>query len=300
MSAWDTWAARLPQSQPIGKYTAARIGGAADFLYVTQPDTPDDEIAEVFLAACAAGMPVRVIGGGANILVSDAGVRGLVIVNRASGVVSEASLRVVRGGTGLVSLARYCAALGLTGFEWAIGVPGTVGGALVNNAGAHGSDMAHNTVYAQVLNADGQVEMLDQAALNFAYRMSALKHRSQPFLVQRVGLAFERADPREIQARMADYTAHRRRTQPSGASLGSIFKNPPNDYAGRLIEACGLKGLQTGSAQVSPIHANFFLSDGSTRASDYRALIEQVQAIVQRESGILLETEVQFVGDWHV
>lgn len=300
MTSWETWAATLPQHQALGRYTAARIGGQADFLYVAHAETPDEDIASVFVAACQAGIPVRVIGGGANILVSDAGVRGLVIVNRAAGITDEGNTRLVRAGTGLLALARDCAHAGLTGFEWAIGVPGTVGGAVVNNAGAHGGDMAANTVQAAVVQADGHTAWLTKAALDFSYRTSALKHATDPFLIQQVRMTFASDEPAAIQTRMAGYSAQRKRTQPNGASLGSVFRNPPDDYAGRLIEACGLKGLRVGSAEVSSLHANFFLSDGTTTARDYRTLIEQVQAAVQREFGIRLEPEIQFVGDWHV
>lgn len=299
MTRWEEIAATLPQRQPIGKYTAARIGGPADYLFVADSAVSDAQLVEVFTAALAAGLPVRVIGGGANILVSDAGVRGLVIVNRAAGLAWEVDGAVsARAGTGLLALARAAAARGWRGFEWAIGVPGTVGGALVNNAGAHGSDMAANVTHARLAHPDGTITQWTPDALAFAYRSSALKHHPEPFLVLAVGLRFEPDDPEAIHARMAEYTAHRRRTQPTGASLGSVFKNPHGDYAGRLIESCGLKGYQIGTAQVSPLHANFFLSDGHTRAADYRALIEHVQAVVQARCGVLLEPEIQFVGEW--
>ncbi|MFQ3659707.1 MAG: UDP-N-acetylmuramate dehydrogenase [Anaerolineae bacterium] len=299
MTRWGAIAATLPQHQPIGKYTAARIGGPADFLFVADSATTDSQLVEVFTAAQEAGVPVRVIGGGANILVSDAGVRGLVIVNRAAGLAwSVDGVVEARAGTGLLALARAAATRGWRGFEWAIGVPGTVGGALVNNAGAHGSDMAASVTHARIAHLDGTIRRWTPDALAFAYRSSALKHHSEPFLVLEVGLRFEPDDPDAIHARMAEYTAHRRRTQPTGASLGSVFKNPPGGYAGRLIESCGLKGFQIGTAQVSPLHANFFLSDGHTRAADYRALIEHVQAVVQQRCGVLLEPEIQFVGEW--
>ncbi len=299
MASWAQIAVGLPQQQPIGKYTAARIGGPADYLFVADSATTDDQLVEMFCAALQAGLPVRVIGGGANILVSDAGVRGLVIVNRAAGLDWQAEGAVTaRAGTGLLALARAAAARGWCGFEWAIGVPGTLGGALVNNAGAHGADMAASVVEARIARADGTIETWPAERLQFGYRASALKHHPAPFLVLSVRLRFAADAPDAIHARMAEYTAHRRRTQPTGASLGSVFKNPPNDYAGRLIEACGLKGYQIGTAQVSPLHANFFLSDGHTRAADYRALIEHVQAVVQQRCGVWLEPEIQFVGEW--
>jgi UDP-N-acetylmuramate dehydrogenase len=299
VTRWSELEPTLARAQPIGKYTAARIGGPADYLFVADSGTSDATLIDVFTAALGAGVPVRVIGGGANILVSDAGVRGLVIVNRAGGIVWEEDGCVqVRAGTGLLALARAAAARGWRGFEWAVGVPGTVGGAVVNNAGAHGSDMAASLVEAVIVRADGTLETWPKARFAFDYRMSALKQAAEPLLMLSARLHFDADDPAAVQARMSEYTAHRRRTQPSGASLGSVFKNPPGDYAGRLIEACGLKGCTIGTAQVSTVHANFFLSDGQTRAADYRALIELVQAEVERRFGVLLEPEIQFVGEW--
>jgi UDP-N-acetylmuramate dehydrogenase len=140
--------------------------------------------------------------------------------------------------------------------------------------------------------------VLDAAQLAFAYRSSILKHESRPFLVLNATMQFASSDADTIKHKMDEFNAYRKRTQPSGASLGSIFKNPPNDYAGRLIEACGLKGLTIGTAQVSPVHANFFLNTGDTKAQDYRDLIERVRQQVHQQFGVWLETEIQFIGEF--
>jgi len=292
---------RLLQHEPLARYTAARLGGAADWLYVAKDST--EELAEVVANAWAHEIPVRVLGGGANVLVSDRGVRGLVVINDVTAItfgdwhggrnVSAAS------GTGLTVLARKCAARGLSGLEWAVSVPGTVGGAVVNNAGAHGGDMAASLGEAVVLDADKGAQMLTLADLDYRYRSSSLKARKdRAFVVLLAQFALQPADPPAIQARMEHFIEYRKTTQPPGASLGSIFKNPPDDFAGRLIEAAGLKGYAVGGAQVSPVHANFFINTGGATAADYHTLIHHVQDTVHDHSGVELEMEIELVGDW--
>ncbi len=295
-------ASRLLVDEPLSRYTAARLGGPADWLYVARGTT--DELVEVISAAWADGLPVRVLGGGANVLVSDRGVRGLVIIND----VTEITFGDWHGGrnvaatagTGLAVLARKCQLRGLSGLEWAVSVPGTVGGAVVNNAGAHGSDMAANLRDVVVLDARAGPQLMTLADLDYGYRTSSLKARAdRRFLVLLATFALPSDDPLAIQMRMEANIAYRKRTQPPGASLGSIFKNPPGDYAGRLIEAAGLKGFQIGQVQVSPVHANFIVNRGGATAADYYRLIQQVRETVYRHSQVLLEMEIELVGEWY-
>lgn len=289
----------LEKNVPLAKYTAARLGGAADWLYVARDSV--EQLAEVVQAAWDDQLPVRVLGGGANVLVADAGFRGLVVINRVTqiefGEWHDGRNVAVTSGTGLLRLAREAATCGLAGMEWAIGVPGTLGGAIVNNAGAHGSDMGCSIGDVVVLDAQRGAQIYSQAELEFGYRHSLLKARAdREFVVLMATLCLQRDDPQAIQNRMDEYNAYRKRTQPPGASLGSIFKNPPKDYAGRLIEACGLKGTAIGGVQVSPIHANFIVHAGNATASDYYRLIRLVQDTVEREQGIRLELEVELLG----
>ncbi|MBZ0293601.1 MAG: UDP-N-acetylmuramate dehydrogenase [Anaerolineae bacterium] len=291
---------RLLADEPLAKYTAARLGGPAEWLYIAKGSV--ENLAEVMQAAWTQGLPVRVIGGGANILVSDAGVRGLVVVNRVNAVdfaqVDGRYLVTAASGTSLSVLARKCQRRGLSGLEWAVSVPGTVGGAVVNNAGAHGGDMAGILCDALVLDAAEGQRLYSLADLRYDYRFSCLKARTdRRFIVLQATLALTPDAPEAIQARMDGFIQHRKRTQPPGASLGSIFKNPPGDYAGRLIEAAGLKGYAIGGAQVSPVHGNFFINTGQANARDYYALIQHVRAVVERISGIRLETEIEMVGE---
>lgn len=293
----------VKRQQPLAKYTAARLGGNADFLFIGKdPDFADT--LPVLQRAWELGLPVTVIGGGANILVSDRGTRGLTIINRAARVEHEIcgdgiSLSA-SSGVNLIRLVRYCHEHGIGGMEWAIGVPGTVGGAVVNNAGAHGSDMASILTRALVYEADAGERWYELEELDYAYRHSSLKRRAdQRFLVARAVFELERAAPRSILERMDACNAYRKRTQPAGASLGSIFKNPPGDFAGRLIEAAGLKGYRVGDVQVSPIHANFFVNLGEhASALDYRTLITRVRRRVKAAFDIELELEIELLGDW--
>jgi UDP-N-acetylmuramate dehydrogenase len=256
-------------------------------------------------------LPCRILGGGANVLVSDAGFRGLVIVNRAGHVTfSKDGLVRAESGANLGALARRCVTRGLAGLEWAVSIPGTVGGAIINNAGAHGGDMAHNlrdvTLYfpgqtspSDPLSVHGEgvvKEIWFVERMEYAYRASALKGSTKRFVVASATLALSPgADAAALRAKVDEYIAHRKRTQPPGASLGSMFKNPPGDYAGRLIEAAGLKGRQIGGVQISPVHANFFVNTGGGTASDYLALIRLTQETVQAQFGVALELEIELI-----
>lgn len=297
----EPYAGRLQQKASLARYTAARLGGPADFLYVAKEST--DELAAVVMAAWEQDVPVRILGGGANVLISDKGVRGLVVINDVSEVTfgdwHDGRNVAATGGMGLTVLARKCQSHGLSGLEWAASVPGTVGGAVVNNAGAHGGDIRANLCEAVILEAGHGIQIMSLDDLTYGYRTSALKARAdRRFLVLLAQFALKPDDPEAILARMEHNVAYRKQTQPPGASLGSIFKNPPGDFAGRLIEVSGLKGYSIGGAQVSPIHGNFFINTGNATATDYYALIRHVQERVHKQTNIKLDMEVELVGEW--
>lgn len=291
---------RLLHEEPLARYTAARLGGPAEWLYIARDSL--DELVEVVGTAWYEGLPVRVLGGGANTLVSDYGVRGLVIINHLSeirfGDWHDGRNVSALSGTGLSIMARKCKAQGLSGLEWGVSVPGSVGGAIVNNAGAHGGDISQSVCDIAVLDAELGPQLMTNAEMGYAYRHSVLKSRTdRRFLVLMATFALVPDSVEAIQARMDSYIAHRKGTQPSGASLGSIFKNPEGDYAGRLIESCGLKGFRIGGAHVSERHGNFFINDGSAKAADYFHLIMHIRDEVQRLTGVLLEMEVELLGE---
>ena len=288
-------AGRLRADVSLARYTAARLGGPADWLYRARDSIEEAEAA--LRLALQREMPFRVLGGGANVLIADAGLRGLVLVNHVQRVEFGDSWLRASAGTGLMALARRCQARGLAGLEWAVSVPGTLGGAVVNNAGAHGGDMAGMLQEATLLEADGRLRRLGAADLDYDYRQSCLKLRvERNWLLLEATLALQPDDPARIAARMKAFNAARRRSQPAGASLGSIFRNPPGDHAGRLIEASGLKGRRCGAARVSTLHANFFINPGDATTDDYRRLVNLVRETVLREQGVVLEPEIELLG----
>jgi UDP-N-acetylmuramate dehydrogenase len=241
--------------------------------------------------------------------VSDAGIRGVVLLNRARRLrfaqTAQPPTVWAESGANLGLLARQAALRGLSGLEWAAGIPGTVGGAVYGNAGAHGGDMAGSLLVAEILHClelrqTGAFirEHWDMQRLEFTYRSSVLKRSPGKSVVLAALLRLQPGDPAGVQAKMDELVAVRRKTQPPGASMGSMFKNPPGDYAGRLIEAAGLKGLTVGGAQISSLHANFFLNLGKASAADVAALIRQARQAVSDRFGIDLELEIEMLGEW--
>jgi UDP-N-acetylmuramate dehydrogenase len=246
------------------------------------------------------GEEVKTLGGGSNVLASDAGFRGSII--RLKGEFEEvmvAGTEVVAGaGASLKRLVYLAAEAGIAGFEFLEGVPGTVGGALANNSGTRRDGILDRLVEAQVFDGrSGEVRSFKREEVAFGYRWSALRHSGRITLRGRFrGVA---GDVTEIRARTARIREYRLRTQPMGmASAGSTFRNPPEDFAGRLIESVGLKGHRIGDAQISPLHANFIVNLGSARAQDVAALMRLVQDKVYEAHRINLEPEVERIGIW--
>jgi UDP-N-acetylmuramate dehydrogenase len=232
-----------------------------------------------------------------------------VILNRAREVSFEEHtfpLQVwAESGANLGVMARMAAQRGFSGLEWAAGMPGTLGGAVFGNAGAHGGDIAGNLLLAEILHrsdngydASPGIEEWTSDRFQYEYRSSILKRQPGEGVILSAALKLERSVPELVQAKIDEFTVYRRRTQPPGASLGSMFKNPPGDHAGRLIEAAGLKGLRIGDAQISTLHANFFINLGQAKAVDVSRLIEISRGKVQEKFGVDLELEIEFVGDW--
>jgi UDP-N-acetylmuramate dehydrogenase len=245
-------------------------------------------------------MDYLMLGGGSNVLVSDKGVRGVVVLNRAKGVrfhTGEQPSVTAESGVIFSNLANRCAAKGLAGLEWAATVPGTIGGAVYGNAGAFGGDMTGNLIWAELLTEDGR-EKFSAEQMGYGYRTSILKRGELDAVVLAAELRLKNSTREEVTTNIEQFGAHRKSTQPPGASMGSMFKNPPGEYAGRLIEAAGLKGTRIGNAEISPLHGNFFINHGTTRAEDIRALIELVMKTIKEKLGVDLELEIELVGDW--
>jgi UDP-N-acetylmuramate dehydrogenase len=286
---------RLRLHELLARHASARIGGPADCFVVAESL---DDLRAAAQIAWNHNLPLFILGGGSNILIADEGVRGFVIHNRARAVTTDGPRVLAEAGANLSTLARRCIGLGLAGLEWAIGVPGTVGGAIVGNAGAHGGDVAGCLESALILQASGVERRWGNAELALGYRTSAIKQHVGKSVILEAAFTLRTEPVDAIQARADQYNAHRKATQPPGASIGSMFKNPPGDYAGRLIEQAGLKGTRMGQAQISPVHANFFVNLGEARAADVWGLIKEARQRVLDEFGVQLELEIQLVGDW--
>ena len=288
---------RVKENVSLAPYTSARIGGPADILITV---TSADELARTIKLLHKQEIDYTMLGGGSNVLISDRGVRGVVVLNRAKGVRfhndDEPSV-TVESGVIFSNLANRCASKGFGGLEWAAAVPGTVGGAVYGNAGAFGGDMAGNLIRAELLTENGR-EKFTAEQMGYGYRTSILKRGELDAVVLSAELSLKVSSREEAMTNIEQFSAHRKATQPPGASMGSMFKNPNGDYAGRLIESAGLKGTSIGSAVVSPVHGNFFINQDTTRAEDIRALIELVQKTVKEKHGVDLELEIELIGEW--
>jgi len=292
--------------QPLARYTALRVGGPADVLAVARDG---QSLCRSVQAAWEQGIPARVLGSGSNVLVSDAGFRGLVILNRTRSIrFLEASVRA-ESGVSLSTLAHQCVRRGLAGLEWAAGIPGTVGGAIVGNAGAWGGDVASTLIRATILAPDGAIAGWPVSRLEYGYRTSLLKRQnaraaekdarnSGRAIVVDAEFALQPSEREALTDRVAEITAQRKASQPPGASCGSVFKNPPGDYAGRLIEAAGLKGHHLGAVEISAMHANFMVNHGGATAADIWTMISLARRRVWEQFGVELELEIERIGDW--
>ncbi|MEQ8841284.1 MAG: UDP-N-acetylmuramate dehydrogenase [Acidimicrobiales bacterium] len=296
-------AARLEIDAPIGARTTYRVGGHAAALVTLESFDDVDALAEVLRGRDVAALA---LGRGSNLLVSDDGFAGIAIVlgngfaaieidTSATGTGSDPAALVVCGAAAkLPVVARTTVQAGLTGFEWAVGVPGSVGGAVRMNAGGHGAEMADSLVDAEVLDLrTGSLAVRSRAELDFGYRRAAVRPWD---LVLRARLGLDEGDAAAGKAQMLEIVQWRRDHQPGGQNAGSVFSNPEGDSAGRLIDAAGLKGLRIGTAEVSEKHANFIQADADGRAADVRAVMLAIQRVVLDRHGVALQPETHLVG----
>ncbi|HYI15893.1 MAG TPA: UDP-N-acetylmuramate dehydrogenase [Thermomicrobiales bacterium] len=289
-------------------YSTFRVGGPTDFL--VRAGTAG-EIGLAYRWAHENDLPVTIFGGGSNLLVSDKGVRGLTILVRRPGKDAEGGLEILAEDDASVTirvpafapsnwLGRTAAERGWAGMAWLVGLPGNVGGAIVNNAGAHGGEMTDHLLSLRMVDSEGSVIERERDWLEPAYRYTRLKHAPRPreLVVVDGTFRFERGDAAALKAEADEYGAYRDQSQPTGACAGSIFKNPEGDYSGAIVERCGLKGTRVGGAVVSEKHANFIVNDAGATAADIVGLMTVVREAVQKQTGILLEPEIERIGDW--
>lgn len=290
-------------NEPMALHTTLAVGGPAD---VWVPVYGVIELVGAVRVARMLEMPFLVIGEGANLLVADAGIRAVVIENHAQHVIvrwqGETVSVLAESGTPLADLARYCTGRGMGGLEWAVDVPGTVGGAVVGNAGAYGGRMSDLVREASVLTADNRIDRLSADELGFGYRTSRLKtedeRRGERPILLSVEMTLCRGECDTLQAQAAQYTDRRWQRQPPEPSAGSIFKRTADYPAGYLIEQAGLKGLRLGQAQISPRHANVIINLGGATAQDVRTLMEIMRTMVRERFGETLEPEIELCGEW--
>lgn len=284
---------RVHRDAPLGPRTTYRVGGRAGLLL--EASSPED-VAAAGESVRASGVPVLVVGNGSNLLVADRGFPGLAVALGAGLAGIEIDVTVVHaGGAALLPVvARRSVAAGLTGFEWAVGVPGSIGGAVRMNAGGHGSDMAASLVSIRAVDLqDGEDVDVAAASLDLGYRRSNIGPAT---VVVSATLQLEPGSREGGQRLIEEIVRWRRENQPGGSNAGSVFTNPPGDSAGRLVDAAGCKGLRIGSAVVSDKHANFVLADSGGSADDVHALMQEVRRRVHDASGVDLRPETVLVG----
>lgn len=281
--------------EPMANHTTWRIGGPADVL-VTPKAT--SELQGAVRAAQDLKLPVTVIGRGSNTLVQDGGIRGVVVKlhDGFADIQVEGTRVVAMAGRSYVSAANISVRSGLSGLEFATGIPGTVGGAVMMNAGAYGRETCEVLEWADVMDLDGEIRRLTNEELHFGYRYSLLK--DHPAIVIRAGFALNSGNRDELVAQVKQWSTRRVDSQPlSWPNCGSVFRNPEGTHAGHLIEQAGLKGLRRGGAQISEKHANFIINVEDAKAADVLWLIRHAQETVRKEYGIELETEVRVLGE---
>jgi UDP-N-acetylmuramate dehydrogenase len=282
------------RNEPMARHTSLRVGGPADtFVRIAS----EDDLRGAVAVAREHEVPIFVLGGGTNLLVSDRGIHGVVIENAWSEATVEGQEVVAASGTPTAHVSAVAARAGLLGLEWMATVPGTVGGAVHGNAGAFGSETADVLVAAELMDLNGDAWTAGADELGYAYRTSTLQ--GTPVIVVRARFRGTPGDRETAVRRIKEIANERAAKQPlAQPNTGSIFRNPPGDFAGRLIEAAGLKGHRLGGAMVSQKHANFIVNTGEATAADIRELMRVCQREVRERFGVDLVPEVEVVGEW--
>jgi len=282
---------------PMDRYTTFRVGGKAEAVCFPSELTLLQQTVSYLHDE---GIPYLIVGKGSNLLVRDSGIKGVVIMLRGSLAAVERcdagdNILLAGGGLAIAELLSYCGVEGLAGLEFLAGIPGSVGGAVFMNAGAFEKEIGGMVQEIRVVTGTGDLETMPGSQLNFSYRSSSLPEGS---VIHGIKFSLNRDNRDKVSGRIAEYLIERRQRQPLDMpSAGSVFRNPPGDYAGRLIEKAGLKGKRIGGAMISQKHANFIVNTGGAKAEDVIALIDLARNKVKEETGIMLETEIRIVGE---
>ena len=289
-------AAKVLQNEPMKKHTTFRIGGPADYFVMP---SDEQELAKVLKVCKEYSIPIYIVGNGSNLLVGDGGFRGVIIqlYKEMSALIVEEEQITAQAGCSLAQIANAALNEELTGFEFAAGIPGTLGGAVVMNAGAYGGEMKDVLVSARVMTEEGEILELPVEELNLGYRTSVIPEKN--YIVLGAVLKLEKGTRDEIKAQMDDLRQKRVSKQPlEYPSAGSTFKRPEGYFAGKLIQDAGLKGFSVGGAQVSEKHSGFVINKGQATAADVMELIRQVTEKVKSETGVTMEPEVKRIGEF--
>ena len=290
---------KLQENVRMANYTTTRVGGPASGMISVHTA---DEMRRTVKILWELDAPFRILGSGSNLLVSDAGYKGVMVHNRCHNVridtKGEQPVIFAEGGANLGAVSRQASLRGVSGFEWANSIPGTVGGAVYGNAGAHGSDISKCMLMAQVITKSDGEQNLDSEGMGFRYRSSQFKRDGEEVVILSASFFGTKVEPEVTQKLLEELTEKRRQTQPIGPSFGSTFKNPKGDFAGRLLEAAGMKGVTSGHASISTVHANFILNDGEATAQDYYRLIRLAQKKVKEQFDVSLNLEIELLGEF--
>lgn len=290
---------KLQENVRMANYTTTRVGGPASGMISVYTV---DEMRRAVKILWELDVPFRVLGSGSNLLVSDSGYRGVMVHNRCHNVrintKGEQPVIFAESGANLGTVSRQASLRGVSGFEWANSIPGTVGGAVYGNAGAHGTDVSKCLLTAEVLTKAAGEQNLDSEGMGYMYRSSSFKRDAEEVVIMSAKFCGTKVEPALSMRLLEELTEKRRQTQPVGPSFGSTFKNPKGDYAGRLLEAAGMKGVSSGRASFSTRHANFILNDGEATAQDYYRLIRLAQKTVKEQFDVDLQLEIELLGEF--
>ena len=290
---------RLQENVLLENYTTMQVGGPADVLLIANSA---DQLAESISAVWKLGLPLKLLGSGSNLIISDRGVRAVVVINRAHNVKinikSDPITIWAESGALMMDVGKKLMLWELSSMEWAATIPGTIGGAVYGNAGAFGGETCRNLISADVLHrVEGRSDWsCDQ--LEFTYRASKIKRCIENAVILAASFSVKKGNREEIVAKIEKFKKRRWGNQPPGASVGSVFRNPPDDKAGRLIEAVGLKGNRIGGAVISPKHANFIINENRASAQDILDLLVLAHDSVLEKFGVDLIPEIEVMGDW--
>ena len=295
----EVFGERLHEDVRMTTYTTTRVGGAvAGFISINS----SREMELALTTLWELDVPYHILGSGSNLLVSDSGYEGIILHNRSHNIKINTKvdppLVLAESGAGLGEFAQLASRRGVSGFEWANSIPGTVGGAVYGNAGAHGSDVSEMLQSVLIITREGGSQLLTNQDMDFQYRSSKFKREHKPVVILEATFAGKMANPEDSLALLHELTEKRRKTQPVGPSFGSTFKNPPGNFAGKLLAEAGMKGVSCGDASFSTVHANFIVNNGKATAQDYYCLIRQGQRRVMEKFGVQLDLEIELLGEF--